>query len=65
MAPSKYSMHALNQRLIAEWQELDITYPQWVRTLALNDVYYITTLVLTCVTGFEMGVIIGMVWTVI
>ena len=57
-------MHALNQRLAAEWQELDITYPQWVRTLALNDVYYITTLVLTCVTGFEMGVIIGMIVTV-
>ena len=65
MAPSKYSMHALNQRLAAEWQELDITYPQWVRTLALNDTYYTATLVLTCVTGFEMGVIIGMVWTVI
>lgn len=61
MAPSKYIMHALYSRLVAEWQELDITYPPWVRTLALNDTYYTATLVLTCVTGFEVGMIIGMI----
>jgi len=58
-------MHALNSRLAGEWQDLDITYPQWVTTLALNPVYYTTTVILACVTGFEVGVIIGMVWTVI
>ena len=50
---------------MAEWQELDIAYPQWLSTIALNDVYYITTLVVACVACFEMGVIIGIVWTVV
>jgi len=58
-------MHQLYQTLIAEWQELDIAYPQWLSTIALNDVYYITTLVVACVACFEMGVIIGIVWTVV
>jgi len=58
-------MHALNQRLIAEWQELDITYPLWLTHVVMDEVYYTATLILTCVTGFEVGVIIGMVWTVI
>ena len=54
-------MHALNQRLASEWQELDITYPQWVTTLALNDTYYTATLVVACIACFEVGMIIGMI----
>ena len=53
-------MHALNQRLAGEWQDLAITYPQWVRTLVMDQVYYTATVILACVTGFEVGMIIGM-----
>jgi hypothetical protein len=54
-------VHTLNQRLAAEWQDLAITYPLWLSTLVMDDVYYTATLVLTCVTGFEVGMIIGMI----
>ena len=58
-------MHVIYSRLIQEWQELDIAYPQWLSTIALNDVYYITTLVVACVASFEVGVIIGIVVTLV
>ena len=58
-------MHILYQRLALEWKELDIAYPQWLTTLVMNDVYYITTLLVACVACFEMGVIIGIVVAVV
>ena len=58
-------MHALNQRLIAEWQELDITYPLWLTHVVMDEVYYTATLVVACVACFEMGMIIGMIVTVV
>ena len=58
-------MLTLRTRLILEWQELDITYPQWLRTIVLDELYYITTLVVTCTTCFAVGMIIGIVWTIV
>jgi len=58
-------MHILYQRLALEWKELDITYPQWLTTLVMNDVYYITTLVVACVACFEVGLVIGIVVAVV
>ena len=57
----KYMMHILRTRLILEWQDLSITYPQWLRTIVLDEFYYITTLVVTCTTCFAVGMIIGIV----
>jgi hypothetical protein len=58
-------MHALHQTLIAEWQELDIKYPQWVSTLVLDEVYYTLTMILACATSFAVGAIIGTVVAVV
>jgi len=58
-------MHVIYSRLIQEWQELDIAYPQWLSTIALNDAYYVVTLVVMSLACFEVGLVIGIVWTVV
>ena len=58
-------MLILRTRVKQEWQDLDVAYPQWLTTLVMNDVYYITTLLVACVACFEVGVIIGIVVTVV
>ena len=58
-------MHTLNQRLAAEWQDLAITYPLWLSTLVMDDVYYTATLVAMSLVRFGMGLVIGIVWTVV
>ena len=54
-------MQLLYQRLSAEWQDLHVTYPLWVSTIVLDEKYYTATLVVACITGFEVGVIIGII----
>ena len=61
----KYMMHTLRTRLIAEWQDLDVAYPQWLRTIVLDEVYYVVTLVVMSLTCFAVGMIIGIVWTMV
>ena len=61
----KYMMNVLHTRLIAEWQDFDISYPQWLRTIVLDEVYYVVTLVVMSLACFAVGMIIGIVWTVI
>jgi hypothetical protein len=55
----KYSMLILYQRLIQEWQDSHITYPQWLHTLVIDDLYYTITLVAVCANCFVMGLVIG------
>ena len=61
----KYTMHILYTRLTAEWQDLSITYPQWLSTLVLDEAYYILALVLVCACCFAVGLVIGTVWTMV
>ena len=56
-------MLILYQRLNAEWKDLHVTYPQWLTHVVMDDVYYVTTLVVTCIACFAVGMIIGIVWT--
>ncbi len=58
-------MHILNQRMAEEWQDLAITYPLWLSTLVMDDVYYTATLVAMSLVSFGMGLVIGIVWTVV
>ena len=55
----KYSMLILYQRLIAEWQDLHITYPEWVSTVVMDEFYYTLTLIAVCANCFVMGLVIG------
>jgi hypothetical protein len=57
-------MHALNQTLMAEWQELDVTYPRWLIHVVMDEVYYTITLVVMSLACFAVGMIIGIVITV-
>ena len=61
----KYMMNILRTRLILEWQDLSITYPQWLRTIVLDEFYYVTTLVVMSLACFAVGMIIGIVWTIV
>jgi hypothetical protein len=61
----KYTMLILYQRLIQEWQDLDVAYPEWVSTVVMDEVYYTVTLVAACVVSFAVGLILGIVVTVV
>jgi hypothetical protein len=55
----KYVMLILYQRLIQEWQDSHITYPEWVSTVVMDEVYYTLTLIAVCANCFVMGLVIG------
>ena len=61
----KYTMNLLRTRLILEWQDLHIQYPLWVTRIVMDELYYITTMTLVCVTCFAVGLVIGIVWTMV
>ena len=55
----KYMMHILYTRLIEEWQDSHITYPQWLTTLVMDELYYTLTLLAVCANCFVMGLAVG------
>ena len=58
-------MRILYTRLAAEWQDLHITYPEWVSTIVLDELYYTATLVVMSLACFAVGLVIGIVVTVV
>ena len=58
-------MNLVYTRLILEWQDLHVTYPLWVTHVVLDEFYYVTTLVVMSLACFAVGMIIGIVWTVV
>jgi hypothetical protein len=52
-------MNLLYTRLIQEWQDLHITYPQWLTHIVMDELYYAIAIVAACVTCFVMGLMIG------
>ena len=61
----KYMMRILYTRVTQEWQDLDVTYPKWLTRVVLDELYYTATLVVMSLACFAMGMIIGIVWTVV
>jgi len=61
----KYMMRILYTRLILEWQDLDVTYPKWVSTLVMDDVYYTAVLIIVCANAFAVGLVIGWLMTIV
>ena len=61
----KYMMHDIQARLILEWQDFDISYPQWVTHVVMDELYYVVTLVVMSLACFAVGMIIGIVWTIV
>ena len=61
----KYMMHILRTRLILEWQDLHVQYPEWLTRIVLDEFYYVTTLVVMSLACFAVGLIIGIVHTLV
>ena len=61
----KYMMLILYTRVTQEWQDLDVAYPQWLRTIVMDEFYYTATLVVMSLLCFAVGLITGIVWTVV
>ena len=58
-------MNVVYTRVTQEWQDLSIAYPQWLRTIVLDELYYVVTLVVMSLACFAVGMIIGIVWTMV
>ena len=58
-------MNLVYTRLTQEWQDFDISYPQWVTHVVMDELYYVITLVVMSLACFAVGMIIGIVWTVV
>ena len=54
-------MNVLRTRVTQEWQDFDISYPQWLTHVVMDELYYITTLVVMSLACFAVGMIIGTV----
>ena len=54
-------MRILYTRVNQEWQDLTVTYPQWLHTLVMDEVYYTATLVAMSLVSFGMGMIMGFI----
>ena len=61
----KYMMHILRTRLILEWQDLHVQYPEWLTRIVLDEFYYVTTLVVMSLACFAVGLITGIVLTLV
>jgi hypothetical protein len=61
----KYTMLILYQRLAAEWQDLAITYPLWLTHVVMDEFYYTATLVVMSLVSFAVGLITGIVCTLV
>jgi hypothetical protein len=58
-------MRILYTRVTEEWQDLDISYPQWLTRVVMDEAYYITTMTLACAACFAVGLVIGTVVTLV
>jgi hypothetical protein len=58
-------MHILYTRLTAEWQDLDVAYPQWLTRVVMDELYYTATLAVTCIVCFAVGLVIGIIATIV
>jgi len=58
-------MRILYTRVTLEWQDLAVTYPQWLCTLVMDELYYVTTLVVMSLACFAVGLILGIVVTLV
>jgi len=59
MSVFKYCMNLLYTRLIQEWQDLTVTYPQWLTHIVMSEFYYTLTVIAVCAAAFVMGLAMG------
>ena len=61
----KYMMNLVYARLNAEWQDLHVQYPEWLTRIVMDEFYYVTTLVVMSLACFAVGLITGIVHTLV
>ena len=61
----KYTMNVLRTRLILEWQDLSITYPLWLHTLVMDELYYVVTILVVSANCFVVGLALGFIVTLV
>lgn len=54
-------MQQLRTRLNQEWQDLSITYPQWLTDIVMDELYYTITMMAVCANAFVMGLVLGFI----
>ena len=54
-------MNLVRTRVTEEWQDLHVAYPQWLRTLVMDEFDYVVTLVVMSLLCFAVGLVIGTV----
>ena len=58
-------MNLVYARLNAEWQDLHVQYPEWLTRIVMDELYYVTTLVVMSLACFAVGLITGTVLTLV
>ena len=53
----------ITQRLRAELNDFDVSYPNWLTRILDDDVYYIVTVIVLCANSFGLGVLSGWILT--
>jgi hypothetical protein len=56
---------AITERLRAEYEDFDVTVPDWLYTILDDELYYAVTLTVISVCAFGIGLCIGWIATVI
>ena len=54
----------LTERLRAEWLDFELDYPEWLRIILMDDLYYTITLITVCANSFAIGLVVGWLVTI-
>ena len=55
---------AIEKRLRAEWLDFELDYPEWLRSIIDDDLYYVITLITICANSFAIGLVLGWLLTI-
>ena len=49
----------ITERLRAEYEDFDVTTPDWLYTILDDELYYTATVITVCVNSFGIGLFLG------
>jgi hypothetical protein len=49
----------LTERALAEYEDFEVTVPDWLRIILMDDLYYTITLITVCANSFAIGLVVG------
>jgi hypothetical protein len=55
----------ITERLRAELNDFDVSYPNWLTRILDDDVYYIVTVIVLCANSFGLGMVLGGILTLL